>query len=129
MRARSWPAGVALLLATALLCTVALAQRAPNTQVPDTGASRDGSRKFNVSIINEAQQPVGFVLRPKDGTWTEYRLTANEKGIYSCYGCDGVFEISIRTGETVVNYTISSGKLYTIRPDPARSIFDIYAVQ
>ena len=107
-----------------LLCAGADA-RAQDTVVPDIGAGG----KFNVSIINEASQTVRFQLRPKAGTWTEYALEANEKSVYSCEDCGGDFEISIRTGETVVSYSIRTGNLYAIRPNDDRRIFDVYALQ
>lgn len=101
---------------------------AVGTLTPDTGASTQGSTKFNMSIINEATQSVQFLLRPKSGEWKTYVLGPGEKGIYSCLDCSGVFEISIKTDGKVVTYQIKTGILYGIRVNEARDIYDVYTI-
>ena len=102
---------------------------AVNPMVPDTGTPSQGEMKFNISVLNETGQPIRFLLRPKGATWTEYTLSPREKGVYSCVGCGGTFEISISTAGTVVTYDIVTGNLYAIRQNDARNIFDVYQVQ
>ena len=110
---------------TLLLLCASVDVRAQDTAVPDLGAGE----KFNVAIVNQASETVRFQLRPKAGTWTEYALGANEKSVYSCQSCSGDFEISIRTGETIVVYSLKTSNLYAIRPNDDRRIFDVYALQ
>ena len=95
-----------------------------NTLVPDSGV---GS-KYNIAIRNDTGQPVQFQLRPKDADWTTYTLPAGEKGVYSCTGCGGAFEIRISTAGTVVDYTIMTGALYAIRVNAERQVYDVYKI-
>ena len=95
-----------------------------NTVVPELGIHR-----FNVSIINQSSQTVKFLLRPKDGQWTEYSIAGGEKTVYSCDGCDGTFQIQVRTAETTVSYDLHAGDLYALRPSPTQPIFDVFRVQ
>jgi hypothetical protein len=95
------------------------------TMLPDVGAGQ----KFNVAIVNQTEQKIGFILRPKDMDWTNYQLQSGEKAAYSCTGCGGDFEIKIRTGDTVVSYSIKTGNLYGIRWNEEKHIFDIYVLQ
>lgn len=105
-------------------CGGAYAQAIPNNLTPERGATT-----FTLSIINQTDRPVSFLLRPKEGQWAEYSVKPNEKPIYSCAGCDGVFEIRLRTGETTVDYNLNSGTLYAIETDASRGIYDIYKVE
>jgi len=99
------------------------------TVTPDTGAPGPGGTKFNVSLVNQVDASIQFTLRPKAGTWATYTLDPNEKSVYSCYGCGGIFEVSIRTGGTTVTYDVNTGKLYAIRLNRTRNIYDLYEVQ
>jgi hypothetical protein len=112
-----------------LLCTGTVARAQTNPLIPDTGASGTGEEKFNVSVVNQTQQAINFVLRPKEGTWTEYVLQTGEKSVYSCIGCGGDFEIKLRTGEIIVSYSIRTGNLYGIRLNDEKNIFDVYVLQ
>jgi hypothetical protein len=109
-----------------VMATTAAAQY---TITPDTGVPGPGGEKFNVAIVNQASSPVRFVLRPKAGQWADYTLAPSEKSIYSCYGCGGSFEITIRTAGTTVSYDITTGKVYAIRVNPTRNVFDVYELQ
>jgi hypothetical protein len=100
-----------------------------NTEVPDTGIPRQGAMKFNVSVRDETTESVQFQLRPKGAEWTTYTLSSGEKGVYSCVGCGGTFEITISTAGTVVTYDIATGGLYAIRVNDSRRVFDVYKIQ
>jgi hypothetical protein len=121
-----WILFTALTLASMVVAGSAAAQ---DTIVPDTGAPSQGQIKFNISVLNQTGQAIRFLLRPKAATWTEYTLSPGEKGVYSCTGCGGTFEISLSTGGTVVTYDIATGNLYAIRLNDTRNIFDVYHVQ
>jgi hypothetical protein len=95
------------------------------TMLPDVGAGQ----KFNVAIVNQTEQKIGFILRPKDGDWTNYELQSGEKSAYSCTGCGGDFEIKIRTDDKVISYSIKTGNLYGIRWNEEKRIFDIFVLQ
>jgi hypothetical protein len=122
---RRWLISAVLAVAT---LAARLAAAEVSTLVPDNGPQTPGGTKFNVSVRNEAAQPLQFQLRPKGGTWTTYALSPNEKGVFNCSGCNGAFEISISTGGTVLTYDLSTGTLYAIRVNDVRRIFDVYQV-
>ena len=101
---------------------------AVNSLVPDNGVPSLGDTKFNVAVRNETAQSLQFLLRPKAATWQTYTLSPGEKGVYSCFGCGGMFEIRISTAGTVVSYDIVTGNLYAIRVNDDRRIFDVFKV-
>jgi len=101
----------------------------PNTQVPEGGLQGPGGAKFNVSIVNETQQQIQFLLRSKEGAWANYSLEPNEKGVYSCFGCNGQFDFSMNTNGVVVSYQVLSGNLYAIREDASRRIYDVFRTE
>jgi hypothetical protein len=98
------------------LFSVVLGAMAPvtalDTQVPETGA---GGAKINIAIINDTEATIRFSLRPRAATWTNYELSAGEKGVYSCVGCGGDFEISVSTAGNIISYNLSASNLYAIR--------------
>jgi hypothetical protein len=114
------------LVLTVLTASVAAAKL--STLVPESGVPAQGNPKFNITVRNEADQAIQFLLRPKGAIWSTYTLSPGEKGVYSCSGCGGDFEISLSTAGTVVTYDIATGKLYAIRVNDARHIYDIYVV-
>jgi hypothetical protein len=97
-----------------------------DTQVPEGGA---GEAKFNISIINDTAQLIQFSLRPKGASWSNYELSASEKGVYSCVRCNGDFEISVRTAGNLVSYNISATNLYAIRMNSDRNLYDVYKIK
>jgi hypothetical protein len=99
------------------------------TLVPDSGVPEQGAAKFNVSIRNATTLPVRFILRPKGATWTTYSLSPGEKGVYSCIGCGGTFEVSVSTDGNVVTYDVTAGVSYDIRINSTRHIFDLYRTE
>jgi hypothetical protein len=117
---------VALVVAAALApLRLAAAQ---STMVPEGGAPGTGGTKFHVSISNQSPHAVRFLLRPKDGSWSEYTLDKDQRSAFSCLGCGGTFQISISTAGTVVSYDLKAGQPYLIRLNPTRNIFDVYRV-
>jgi hypothetical protein len=96
----------------ALLALVILAWLGPGPSARAEGPAVDGS---SVTLINEGDQSLKFVLRPADGKWLTYSVDSGKTTMLACDHCKTpYFEFSMVTEGSQVSYRLIPLETYLL---------------
>jgi hypothetical protein len=92
------------------------------TEEPSLGES-------SIVIVSQADRPLSFNLRPRDGTWSNYTIASGTNMKISCNQCSTEsFEVEVDTEGRKVDYFLPAGLRFSIQWNASKNLWDVFQV-